>query len=344
MTTVFASRNIGVAEIQIVIGDIAEQPDMDAVVNSASSKLLSGSGVSAAIFRAAGVELANACGGIAPISVSDAVITPGFLLPNCYIVHCCGPQYKKDSDPQGKLASCYRNTLEIASQNKITALAIPAISTGAYGFPIEEATQICITTIKEESPAFGSLKLIRFVVRDEAIAKVYEHHLLQTVPLPDKAVRVAFDAQQFTLEQFQRIRNGFIGDQDNKWFEYFEEPWLYIYRGSRWVGQCWWFLKFEPSGDGYKMVEAWVDDESLKWSREKYSQFIYQVIDTYLPGGSRNDEPNRIIMDEIASYCVLRRGDVDLVLNSSSISLADMKELGMRLIVLADSLAQSSGR
>ncbi len=88
MTTVYASRNIGVAEIQIVIGDIAEQPDMDAIVNSANSKLLSGSGVSEAIFRAAGAkELANACGGIAPIGVGDAVVTPGFLLPNRYIVH-----------------------------------------------------------------------------------------------------------------------------------------------------------------------------------------------------------------------------------------------------------------
>lgn len=334
MTKVYASRNIGVAEIQIVIGDIVEQPDMDAIVNSANSKLLSGSGVSAAIFRAAGAkELANACGGIAPIGVSDAVITPGFFLPNRHIIHCCGPQYNKDSDAKEKLASCYLNILTLAEKNQISSLAIPAISTGAYGFPIEESTRICINVVKESSPELDSLKTIRFVVRDETIAKIYARYLMEVIPLPDKAVRVAFDAQ-FSLEKFQRIRKGFVGDHDNKWFFYFEEPWLYIFRAGRHCGQCWWFLKFEPIIDEYKVAEAWADSEALQWLKQDFSEFLYWLIDEYLPCGGEYQS----LMDNVfASYCVLRKGRVKLAINAT-ISDADMRQLGLKLIEQANQL------
>ncbi len=333
MINIYERRNIGVAEIQVVIGDIANQPDMDAVVNAANPKLLMGSGVSGVIFRAAGVgELTKACGELAPINVGEAIITPGFNLPNRHIIHCCGAQFKGDSDDAKNLSTCYRNTLELAEENLITSLAIPAISTGAYGFPIEKATKICINTFKEFSPDFDSLRIIRFVVSDEATAKIYASYLLETVPIPENAIRIDFDAH-FSLEQFQRIRKGFLGDQDNKWFMYFEEPWFYIYRAGKWVGQCWFFLKFEPDGDGYKVVEAWVDNETLKMPEQELREHLYALIDEYLPVGN---EYISLIEDGSCSYQVLRKGYVKLSISSNSISNDDVKKLGQRLIELAN--------
>ena len=179
---IFGNRNIGLAEVQVVIGDIANQPDVQAIVNAANAKLQMGSGVCGAIFTAAGVEeLTKACVQLSPIGACEAVITSGFKLPNQYIIHCCGPKYKVSSDNAHNLKSSYYNILTLAAENKITSLAMPAISTGAYGFPIEEATELCIETIKECSPLFDSLKIIRFVVRDESTAKIYARFLLENI-------------------------------------------------------------------------------------------------------------------------------------------------------------------
>lgn len=338
MINIFAKRNIGSSEVQIVVGDIVDQPD-DAIVNATNAKLLEGPGVSAAIFRAAVTkEIENACKTLAPIGVSDAVITPGFLLPNPHIIHCCGPQYNKDSDAKEKLESCYRNILALAEENQVSSLAIPAISTGAYGFPSAEATRICINVIKESSPKLDSLKTIRLVVRDKVIAKIYASYLMEVVPLPDNAVRVDFDAQ-FSQEQFQRIRKGFIGDQDYKWFFYFDDPWLYIFRAARWVGQCWWFLKFEPTENGYKVAEAWADSESMSWLKKDFSDMLHFLIYSYLPDSHGNINEYTPLMGDISnSYCVLSNSHVKLSINNAPISNAEVKALGARLMALADKL------
>ncbi len=184
------------------------------------------------------------------------------------------------------------------------------------------------------------LKTIRFVVRDETIAKIYARYLMEVIPLPDKAVKVAFDAQ-FSADQFQRIRKGFMGDQDNKWFMYFDAPWFYIFRAGRWVGQCWWFLKFEQIGDEYSVVEAWADSESLQWLKQDFSECLYRLIDECLPSGGEY----QTLMDDVSvSFCILRKGRVKLEINSESISVADMRDLGARLIELADSLTKKSDR
>lgn len=153
------------------------------------------------------------------------------------------------------------------------------------------------------------------------------------IPLPEKAVRLDFDAQ-FSHEQFQRIREGFIGDHDNKWFFYFEEPWLYIFRADRHCGQCWWFLKFEPISDGYKVAEAWADSESLQWLNQDFSEFLYLLIDEYLPSSG---EHRSLLNDISASYCVLRKGRVKLAIDAT-ISVADMRRLGLKLIEQANQL------
>lgn len=340
MTKVYVRRSIGIAEIQIVIGDISNQPDIAAVVNASNPKLRMGSGVSGAIFRAAGVEaLSNACTPLAPIAVGDAVITSGFGLPNSHIIHCCGPQYKEGSDENGNLGLCYWNILQLAEKNKIASLAIPAISTGAFGFPIEDATRICIDTIKETSPDFDNLKILRFVVPNENIAKIYSEALLENIPIPINAVKVDFEA--FLSEsQFQTIRRGFFGDQDSKWFFYYDEPWLYIFRGVRrkgeYTGFCYWYINFQPEVLGYKVAEAWID-ESLHSSpnedKDRLSSLIFDYLlheDLFISLGESKSN----------SYRLLPSGKIIISICSEPVYLDEVKALGLQLIDLADTLSK----
>jgi len=158
-------------QLQVVIGDITRQPDCDAIVNAANDRLMAGSGVCGAIFRAAGqAELASACRKLAPVGVSEAVITPGFQLPNAHIIHCVGPRYFFDPDPEALLEKSYLNIINLAEANGVASIAIPAISTGVYAFPVDAATRICVTTFKQALPRLMHLKLIRFVVVSEEIA------------------------------------------------------------------------------------------------------------------------------------------------------------------------------
>jgi O-acetyl-ADP-ribose deacetylase (regulator of RNase III) len=131
-------------KIELAIGSITEQPDCDAIVNAANPMLRPGGGVAGAIHRDAGHELAKFCEQYAPIAVGEAVITPGFNLPNKQVIHVLGPIYFTDPDAQYHLRKAIRSIMELCETNSIQRIALPAISTGAYGYPIEEAAQIII--------------------------------------------------------------------------------------------------------------------------------------------------------------------------------------------------------
>lgn len=337
MVDIYAKRNIGVAEVQIVIGDIVNQADIGTIVNATNSHLHPDGGVSGAVFQVAGAdELTTACRKFAPINVGEAIITPGFSLPNSNIIHCCGPNFKSDPDAEENLSSCYWKILSLAAKSNITSLAIPAISTGAYAFPVEDATRICIKVIKEASPDFGCISIIRFVIQDEATAIIYSRYLFEEIPLPENATRIVFDAR-FSNSQFQRIRKGFIGDQDNKWFMYFDDPWLYVFRASRWVGQCWFFLKFESIVDDYKVAEAWADSDSLRGFNMDFSEFLYTLIDDYLPGGHNYIS---FVEDGHGTYRLLRNGKIDISLSLKSISIEGVRKLGDKLIGLSNQFGE----
>jgi O-acetyl-ADP-ribose deacetylase (regulator of RNase III) len=134
--------------------------------------------VCGATFAAAGYEELQAdCRPLAPIKAGEAMLTPGFRLSNRAILHAYGPRYGSDPNPGELLAACYRNLLELVERNQLESLAIPAISTGIYGFPAEAATEICINTLRQASAQAHHLKRIRFVVRDAVIARRYAAHL-----------------------------------------------------------------------------------------------------------------------------------------------------------------------
>ncbi|MBN2731890.1 MAG: macro domain-containing protein, partial [Balneolaceae bacterium] len=145
-----------------------------AVVNAANARLAGGGGVDGALHRAAGPELKKASEPQGPITPGEAVITPGFNLPNDYVIHCLGPVYGRDQPEDELLASCYKNALKLAEEKGVQSIAFPAISCGAFGYPIEEAASVAFKTIKGELPGLSSVVLIRFVLWGEGAMEVHQ--------------------------------------------------------------------------------------------------------------------------------------------------------------------------
>ncbi|MTI87990.1 MAG: macro domain-containing protein [Balneolaceae bacterium] len=161
--------------LECLQGNIVRQDEIEAIVNAANAWLQTGGGVAGAIHQAAGPGLAKECAAQAPIQPGEAVISSAHNLPNRYVIHCLGPVYGKDIPEDQILADCYTNALNIAEQRQIISIAFPAISTGAFGYPIEEATKICRDTVKRIIPELSSLQLIRFVLFSEQDLEVYKN-------------------------------------------------------------------------------------------------------------------------------------------------------------------------
>jgi len=172
-----SSVKIDDVTVKCVQGNIANQPDIDAVVNAANAQLKIGGGVAGAIHRAAGPGLEEECRPLAPISPGEAVITGAHNLPNTQVIHCLGPVYGRDEPSDKLLASCYRKALELAEEHKLKSVAFPAISTGAFGYPLEEAAHIAFETIIHELPRLKSVRHIRFVLFSNKDLKVHEQIL-----------------------------------------------------------------------------------------------------------------------------------------------------------------------
>lgn len=150
--------------IECIQGDITCQDDVEAIVNAANAELMSGGGVAGAIHRAAGSGLAEECGPLAPIKPGEAVITGAHELPNQYVIHCLGPVYGRDEPSQTLLASCYREALDRAEERGVKSIAFPAISTGAFGYPMDHAADVASRTVLAKSADLESVELIRWVL------------------------------------------------------------------------------------------------------------------------------------------------------------------------------------
>ena len=172
-------REINGAEIELVQGDIAAQEDVEAIVNAANALLQTGGGVAGAIHRAAGPGLAEEASPLAPIEPGEAVVTRGHGLPNEYVIHTLGPVYGSDRPEAELLASCYRESLERAEENQMNSIAFPAISTGAFGYPLEEATEVALNTVLDEARSLEHVQKIRFVLFSERELEAHESKLAE---------------------------------------------------------------------------------------------------------------------------------------------------------------------
>ncbi len=157
--------------IELVKGDIARQPDLDAVVNAANAELRIGGGVAGALHRAAGPELERACQPMALIRPGEAVITEAFELPNRYVIHVLGPRYGIDEPAAELLAAGYKRALELCAEHAVTSVGFPALSAGAFGYPLEQAARIALETVER---AAGDELKVRFVLFDKHTLETFE--------------------------------------------------------------------------------------------------------------------------------------------------------------------------
>lgn len=155
--------------IKVVQGDITALR-VDAIVNAANSTLLGGGGVDGAIHRAAGPELKAYCAKLGGCPTGQAKITPGFKLPAKYVIHTVGPVWHGgQSNEATLLANCYRNSLELALKNGVKTIAFPSISTGAYGYPKDEAAKIAVSVMREYEKKFDEVVACCFSGGDKAL-------------------------------------------------------------------------------------------------------------------------------------------------------------------------------
>ena len=163
-----------------VRGDITQETT-DAIVNAANSSLAPGGGVCGAIHRAAGPELARACAELGGCPTGEARITPGFALKAGHVIHAVGPMWHGGAKGEpDDLASCYRRSLELAGECGLRSIAFPAISTGIYGYPLDQATEIAVRTVRDTVRTHPNVELVRFICFSETDLHEYQRVLSET--------------------------------------------------------------------------------------------------------------------------------------------------------------------
>jgi O-acetyl-ADP-ribose deacetylase (regulator of RNase III) len=170
---------VGPSTLELVEGDITRQ-DTEAVVNAANKYLRPGGGVDGAIHRAGGPAIEAACRGLGGCPTGEARLTTGGNLTARYVIHTVGPVYQdgRHQEPE-LLASCYRESLKLASAHGIKSLAFPSISTGVYGYPMEDAAQVALKTVIDYLARHPEIQRVRFVLFGKAAYEVYAKALRQ---------------------------------------------------------------------------------------------------------------------------------------------------------------------
>ena len=166
-------------KIEIFRDDITKL-EVDAIVNAANTTLLGGGGVDGAIHRGAGPELLAECRMLGGCRTGEAKITRGYRLPARFVIHTVGPVWRggKHGEPK-TLGNCYRNSFQLALENRIKTIAFPAISCGAYGYPIEEAAHVAFNTTRDFLAANDEIQKVIFVVWGEDVYDAYQRLLEQ---------------------------------------------------------------------------------------------------------------------------------------------------------------------
>ena len=167
-------------KLEVRQGDITRLK-VDAIVNAANSSLLGGGGVDGAIHRSAGKELLAECRSIGGCPVGETRITRGYLLPAQYVIHTVGPVYKGTVQDAVLLSRCYENSLKLAAQYHLSTIAFPAISCGAYGYPIEKACRIAMDTCRKALVVWPGIQKIIFVLFSDKDYGIYQNALADDI-------------------------------------------------------------------------------------------------------------------------------------------------------------------
>jgi O-acetyl-ADP-ribose deacetylase len=176
-----AARDFGGSRLELTRGDITRER-VDAIVNAANSSLMGGGGVDGAIHRAGGPAILDECRRIVeargPLPAGEAVITTGGRLPARRVIHTVGPRWRGgERGEAATLARCYRNSLALAAAEGLASIAFPSISTGAYGYPIEEASVVAVGAVAGGLRAGSPLREVRFVLFSDADLEAYRRAL-----------------------------------------------------------------------------------------------------------------------------------------------------------------------
>jgi O-acetyl-ADP-ribose deacetylase len=160
--------------IETALGDITQQA-LDAIVNAANSTLLGGGGVDGAIHRAAGPALLEECRGLGGCDPGEAKATGGHRLAARHVIHTVGPVWMGGGHGEAEiLAACHRNAIALAAELGCTSVAFPAISTGVFGYPREQAASVAMRATQEALASQATVELVRFVLFDENTRLIYE--------------------------------------------------------------------------------------------------------------------------------------------------------------------------
>ncbi len=168
---------VGDSVLELVEGDITQQ-DTEAIVNAANEELRVGGGVDGAINRAGGPKIQEEARKIGRCPTGRAVITTGGNLKAKYVIHAVGPIYRDGRRGEAELlASAYRESLKVASAQGLTSVAFPSLSTGVYGYPVQDAAKIALTTVKDYLAEHPEIRLVRFVLFGRPTYEVFENVL-----------------------------------------------------------------------------------------------------------------------------------------------------------------------
>ncbi len=175
--------NVLNSKILLQKGDITKEAT-DAIVNAANNYLTPGGGVSGAIHRAAGPELAKECAKLGGCKTGEAKITLGYNLPAKYVIHTVGPVYSGKPSDKAYLEQCYKNSLLLADKKGLESISFPSISTGIFGYPVKEAAKIAINAIYDflktiNSSQQSSLKIVKMILFSDSDFEEYKHAALQ---------------------------------------------------------------------------------------------------------------------------------------------------------------------